>query len=230
MIREFSTVRYKPDGRLGFVCDFDEDVIGNPDDPSCVRTVEVFDAGKPYDECERIDCFLVDIDEVVEADGSDRECVCSDFDYIEIGNHWTEDTPPERYYTIWIIREDDVVSAWLRRGFFGNFERLITLSASKTAFLRQAIEQSGIQSWGRSYKNNDWCIGSNAWSITLIRDTRKVTTSGDDAYHHDLKTLCEDLRSIGLPFTFWEEHGLVYRPLRVKERRRILKANDQDDA
>lgn len=122
MIREHSTARLRKDARLRFVCDFDEDIVGDLDDPSCVRTIEIFEPAKPYDEWERIDCFVADLDEVVEAEGRDREDICSDFEFMLIENHWTEDTPPERYHTIWIVQEGDTAKAWLRRGFKSSFE------------------------------------------------------------------------------------------------------------
>lgn len=212
-------VRVRSSGRLGFVCDFDEDVCGGLQDPSCVRTVELFAADAAREEWDRIECFLEDLDEVIEAEGSERHLVCSDFEHMRIENHWTEDTPMEQHYTIWVAMEGGGASAWLESGYAGPTERLACLNQSEAAKLRGAINNAHIYGWRHFYNHGGWRIGSNAWRITLIRGGRKATTGGDDAYHHCLEGLCDALRSLGLPIAFWEGHGLKYCPSRTKGRR-----------
>ena len=64
MIRWNSIVSIKESGRLGFICDFDSDVHGDPRDPSCVRVAALFGPGSKRAEWNRIECFLEDIREV----------------------------------------------------------------------------------------------------------------------------------------------------------------------
>lgn len=90
MIRWNSMVRIKKSGRLGFICDFDSDVHGDPRDPSCVRVAALFGPGSKRAEWDRIECFLEDIIEVREAEGAERCLVCSDFEYLLIDSFWSE--------------------------------------------------------------------------------------------------------------------------------------------
>ena len=139
-----------------------------------------------------------------------------------ISNYWTEDTPPEQHYFIWIVREDDSSSAWLRRGFSGDFEMLVELSKERTSQLLGAVEQSSLHRWKRRYENKDlgWYIGSNAWGITLVAGNAKVSTADDDGYPAMLQGLCEELRELGVPVGFKEGHGLEYTPIKKGKRKR----------
>lgn len=221
-------MRIRGSGRLGFVCDFDEDICGDLLDPSCVRTVALFDSGVTRREWGRVDCFLEDLDEVVEAEGAERNLVCSDFEYMRIRNYWTEDTPLDRHYAIWVAMGEEGAAVWLERGD-GSVERIAHMSSSKFKELKEAVADSGFSGWRRRYEHEGWYIGSNAWSITLIRGSKKASVDGDDAYHHALKGLCDELRSMGLPVEFWENHGLKYSPLRTKKKRRKRLAAKQVD-
>ena len=144
-------VRIKGEGRLGFVHDFDEYINGDLDDPACVRCVELFDPRVPYGEWARDDHFLAEVEEVTETEGVSRESACLDFEYVIIGNFWTEDTPPERHYSIWIIREDNGASVWLQRGFFGDIEEVGTLSKKELGLLKEAFGEAGIRRWARRH-------------------------------------------------------------------------------
>ena len=54
MIRWNSMVRIKESGQLGFICDFDSDVHGDPRDPSCVRVAALFGPGSKRAEWDRM--------------------------------------------------------------------------------------------------------------------------------------------------------------------------------
>jgi hypothetical protein len=220
MIREFSMVRVKQSGQLGFVDDFDDEVCGDLDDLSCVRSVALFEASKPRDEWIRADLFVDNLQEVVEAEPADCESTCLGSTTIFIESHWTEDTPLEYWYAVWIAVEDGEAHAWFERGHRGPVEEVVAMSPAETMALREAFQESEICKWKRLYTYKDLRIGSNAWRITFIRDGLKVTRFGDDAYHVNLKGLCEKLRNLGLPIAFWEGHGLICSLKRKRKRKR----------
>ena len=220
MIRWLSVVRVKQSGQLGFVDDFDEDVCGDLDEPSCVRSVTLFEADKPRDEWTRENFFIDELEEIVEAEPSECEPVCQGFDYIFIENHWTEDTPPEYWYTVWIVFDDGMAHAWFEKGYRGPIEEVAVLGSPEISALRKALQESDICKWKRRYAYKDLRIGSNAWSITFIRDGQKVTRFGDDGYHANLKGLCDKLGYLGLPIAFWEGHGLICSLKQKRNRKR----------
>lgn len=219
MIRWYSMVRIKKSGRLGFICDFDSDVHGDPRDPSCVRVAALFGPGSKRAEWDRIECFLEDIIEVREAEGAERRLVCSDFEYLLIDSFWSEDSPPEEHCAIRVAMEEDGASIWLEHGFAGPVDHIAHLAPSKVRLLKAAIDKAGIWDWKRYYDRGDLRIGSNAWEMTFIRGDTIASTGGDDGYPADLERMCRDLRSVGLPVAFWDGHGLAVWPLREKKRR-----------
>ena len=157
--------------------------------------------------------------EVTEANGADRQAVCAHYDCMIIRNHWTEDTPPERHYRIWVFKEDDRASIWLQQGYFGRLELLRELSATFTIALSHAIRESRLFEWDRTYENKrdqGWTIGGNAWSIALIAGDLKVSTEGLDASPPMLEGLCRNLRKLGVPVRLRKNRGLEYAPTRKK--------------
>lgn len=209
MIQSNSMVREKDSGRLGFVCDLDEDVIGGLTDPSCVRAIKLFDSGSPRDEWECHECFLDQLAEVVEAKGARRSLVCSDFEYLIIENFWTEDTPLEERLALRIMMKSEVASIYFERGFAGPVGLIGRLDPYKVGVLHEAFDRARICEWRHFYDCKDWHIGGNEWLFTFIRGVEKVTTGGEDNYHAGLEPLCNALRGIGLPVRFWNGHGLA---------------------
>lgn len=224
MIRWYSWIRLKETDQLGFVCDFDEDVCGELDDPSCVREIELFNGGAPREMWERIECFTAELEEVEEAAKETRHKVCANFDYMRIKNHWTENTPLDRHYSIWIVVEDGCATVWLERGMNGPVEHLTDLSATGVAALRTALSDVGLHGWKRNYRPQEWYIGGNAWGIEVICGSKKVSTGGVDAYNMRIRELCETLNGLGLPVEYWKEHGLIYSPDKKAKKRKKVQA------
>lgn len=218
MIRWNAMVRIEDERRLGFVYDLDEDISRDLDDPACVRCVELFDPRVPYEEWVRDDHFLAEVEEVVEVEGVARESACLDFEYVVISNFWTEDTPPEQHYSIWIVAEDDGASVWLRRGFFEDIEEVGTLSKKELGLLKEAFDAADVRRWARRHSCGGWHIGSNAWRIELVQGACKVTVEGDGGYDSRLEGLCCSMQTIGVPIRFQRGHGLVCDPPQRKRR------------
>lgn len=217
MISVGSLARDKRSGQLVFVCD-DGGTLGKMhDDPSRILDIEPIDPRAPYKDPQRSECFEVDLVEVAEANGADRQTVCARYDFMIIENYWTEDTPMEQHYRIWALREGNRASIWLQRGYFSRFELLRELSATITVMLAYAIRESRLFEWDQKYENSrdrGWAIGGNAWSITLIAGNLKVSTEGLDASPPNLEGLCRNLRKLGVPVRFRESRGLEYVPIR----------------
>lgn len=217
MISAGSLARDKQSGQLIYVCNDEGAPSKGRDDPSRILGIETIDPKMPCKEPQPSECFEADLAEVTEAHGTERQTVCAHYDCMVIENHWTEDTPMERYYRIWTLRESDRASIWLQRGYFSRFELLRGLSATNTVVLAHAIQESHLFEWGQKYGNkNDqgWTIGGNAWSITLIAGNLKVSTEGLDAFPPMLTGLCRNLRKLGVPVRFRENRGLEYAPIR----------------
>lgn len=219
MIAAGSLARDKRNGQLVFVCDDDHSPSKEWDDPSRILDIEPIDPRASHKESHRSECFEADLAEVTEANGADRQAVCAHYDCMIIRNHWTEDTPPERHYRIWVFKEDDRASIWLQQGYFGRLELLRELSATFTIALSHAIRESRLFEWDRTYENKrdqGWTIGGNAWSIALIAGDLKVSTEGLDALPPMLEGLCRNLRKLGVPVRLRKNRGLEYAPTRKK--------------
>lgn len=222
MIKSNSMVREKDSGRLGLVCDLDEDVIGGLTDPSCVRTIALFDAESRRDEWERREYFLDQLAEVVETQGSRRCLVCSGFECLIIENFWTEDTPLEERLALRIMMKGEVASIYFEQGFAGPVGLIGCLGLYEVGALHEAFNRARICEWRHFYGCKDWHIGGNEWIFTFIRGIEKVTTGGEDNYHAGLEPLCNALRGIGLPVRFWSGHGLVIvSPRKMRKPKRL---------
>lgn len=116
MIAAGSLARDKRNGQLVFVCDDEHSPSKEWDDPSRILDIEPIDPRASHKESHRSECFEADLAEVTEANGADRQAVCAHYDCMIIRNHWTEDTPPERHYRIWVFKEDDVLPHGCNRG------------------------------------------------------------------------------------------------------------------
>lgn len=220
MISAGSLARDKQSGQLVFVCDDEGALDRERDDPFRILDIEPIDPRAPRKMPQPSECFEADLIEVTEANGPERQSACAHYDCMIIGNYWTEDTPPERYYRIWVFREGDHASIWLQRGYFGRLELLRELSATFTIVLSHAIRESRLFEWDRTYENKrdrGWTIGGNAWSITLIAGDLKVSTGGLNAFPPMLEGLCRDLRKLGVPVRFRKNRGLEYAPTRKKQ-------------
>lgn len=220
MISAESLARDKRNGQLVFVCDDEHSPGTEWDDPSRILYIEPIDQRASHKVSHRSECFEADLLEVTEANGADRQAVCAHYDCMIIGNYWTEDTPPERHYRIWVFREDDRASVWLQRGYFSRLELLLELSTTITVMLAHAIRESRVFEWDRTYeskRDRGWTIGGNAWSIELIAGDLKVSTEGLDAFPPMLEGLCKNLRKLGVPVRFRENRGLEYAPIRKKQ-------------
>lgn len=219
MIKWGSIVRIGESRRLGFVCDLDEGACGDSPDPACVCAVELFKAGCLREEWERHECFLCELDEVAEAQGTGRSLACTDFEYLRIDNYWVEDTPLKEHRTIWVVMEGEEASVWLERGYVGPVEPIAHLAPSKVATLKEAFGDVCICNWKRDYDRKGWRLGGNAWRMTFIRGSAKASTGGIDGYHASMEPLCEALRHVGLPVGFRDGHRLVYSPLKKGSRK-----------
>ena len=155
MISAGSLARDKQSGQLIYVCNDEGAPSKGRDDPSRILGIETIDPKMPCKEPQLSECFEADLAEVTEAHGTERQTVCAHYDCMVIENHWTEDTPMERYYRIWTLRESDRASIWLQRGYFSRFELLRGLSATNTVVLAHAIQESHLFEWGRKIRKQE---------------------------------------------------------------------------
>lgn len=221
MIREGSMVRVVEGGRLGFISDLEEDVHGNKDDPACVRTVRLFDPALPLLKMPEEDHFIAELAEVTEAHPDEQLEIVQDFEFLIVSNSWADDCPPDGHIAIWVVMEEDrSFSVWQHRGWTYQPELLGRGSPSKRRDLLQALLDSNVPSWKRSYRGaDDWQIGGNLWSIEAICGSRSFYTGGFDGYPEMLKDLCRKMRHFGIPVKFEAGEGLVYYPIRKKKRK-----------
>lgn len=212
MISWGSEVRIKDSGLLGVVSHIERDGYDDKDASDCIYSVELLNTEKIRGEWEILEFFREDLVEVVEAEGPERQSVCSDFEFICIENDWREDEPRSDHYTMWVVAENEGATVWMRQGYVGSVAFVAHLTPTKLRNLRESVNDVSFYDWERYFSQDNYC-GGISWRITFIRGCAKASSGGTSAYPENLKPLCKAFRRAGLPITFRSKHGLVFEVL-----------------